>query len=249
MPRPFTLFTGQWADLPLEEVCRRRPGLRLRRPRTRLLGRPLRGRQGTVRPRLPGRPASTARQVRTEVLGDLQPPGRPGRLRRPDRRAAPGDPARPHLGRRRARRGPPPGRRGDQGHRAGGRRLRCAHRRGLHRLVDLAPGRDVPARSAAHDRAGIRGLRRALEPDPGRLRRGGCAVRPRGAPQRDRVRLLDHAPRPGGRRSPDGVRAELRPQPLRLAGPGPGQLPVRLPGPDLPRGLQGGTQAPRRPQR
>ena len=21
MPRPFTLFTGQWADLPLEEVC------------------------------------------------------------------------------------------------------------------------------------------------------------------------------------------------------------------------------------
>ena len=22
MPRPFTLFTGQWADLPLEEVCR-----------------------------------------------------------------------------------------------------------------------------------------------------------------------------------------------------------------------------------
>ena len=22
MSRPFTLFTGQWADLPLEEVCR-----------------------------------------------------------------------------------------------------------------------------------------------------------------------------------------------------------------------------------
>ncbi|CAM5293736.1 Sugar phosphate isomerase/epimerase OS=Streptomyces rimosus subsp. rimosus (strain ATCC / DSM 40260 / JCM 4667 / NRRL 2234) OX=1265868 GN=SRIM_033965 PE=4 SV=1 [Streptomyces rimosus subsp. rimosus] len=22
MARPFTLFTGQWADLPLEEVCR-----------------------------------------------------------------------------------------------------------------------------------------------------------------------------------------------------------------------------------
>ncbi|NEE20085.1 sugar phosphate isomerase/epimerase, partial [Streptomyces sp. SID7499] len=22
MPRPFTLFTGQWADLPLEEVCK-----------------------------------------------------------------------------------------------------------------------------------------------------------------------------------------------------------------------------------
>ncbi len=27
MPRPFTLFTGQWADLPFEEVCRLASGV------------------------------------------------------------------------------------------------------------------------------------------------------------------------------------------------------------------------------
>ena len=42
MTRPVTLFTGQWADLPFEEVCRLASGLGLRRPRDRLLGRPLR---------------------------------------------------------------------------------------------------------------------------------------------------------------------------------------------------------------
>ena len=44
MAGPFTLFTGQWADLPFEEVCRLAVGLGLRRPRDRLLGRPLRRR-------------------------------------------------------------------------------------------------------------------------------------------------------------------------------------------------------------
>ena len=27
MPRPYTLFTGQWADLPFEEMCRLATGL------------------------------------------------------------------------------------------------------------------------------------------------------------------------------------------------------------------------------
>ena len=39
---------------------------------------------------------------------------------------------------------------------------------------------------------------------------------------------------------PARLRAQLRPQPLRLAGPGPGRLPLRLPRPHLPRRLQGG---------
>ena len=41
MSRPVTLFTGQWADLPLETRPARQED-RLRRPGTRLLGRPLR---------------------------------------------------------------------------------------------------------------------------------------------------------------------------------------------------------------
>ena len=48
-----------------------------------------------------------------------------------------------------------------------------------------------------------------------------------------------------------GVRAQLGPEPLRLAGPRPGRLPLGLQGPDLPRRLQGreasGRQRPQRP--
>ncbi len=40
MARPITLFTGQWADLPFEEVAKLAAGLGLRRPRDRVLGRP-----------------------------------------------------------------------------------------------------------------------------------------------------------------------------------------------------------------
>ena len=87
MSRPFTLFTGQWADLPLEEVCAAGPRLGLRRPRARLLGRSLRGGPGAGRGRLPGRAARAAGEVRAALLGHLQPPGRPGGLRPPDRRS------------------------------------------------------------------------------------------------------------------------------------------------------------------
>ena len=68
--------------------------LGLRRPGDRLLGRPLRGRPGPRRRRLRPGQAGPAGEARPEGLGDLQPPGRPGRLRRPHRRAAQGHPAR-----------------------------------------------------------------------------------------------------------------------------------------------------------
>ncbi|SFE91934.1 Oxidoreductase family, C-terminal alpha/beta domain [Actinacidiphila alni] len=88
-----------------------------------------------------------------------------------------------------------------------------------------------------------------LEPDPGRLRRGGRALRARGAPQRDRVRLLVDGARAGGDRAPPGLRPQFRPQPFRVAGPGPGRFPLRLPRPYLPRRLQGVRQALQRAQR
>ena len=37
-PRPVTLFTGQWADLPFEEMCRLAAELGLRRAGDCLLG-------------------------------------------------------------------------------------------------------------------------------------------------------------------------------------------------------------------
>ena len=42
-------------------------------------------------------------------------------------------------------------------------------------------------------------------------------------PSRDRLRLLDDGAHAGGDRPPRGVRAELGPEPLRLAGPRPGR--------------------------
>ena len=89
MSRPVTLFTGQWADLPLEVICEKASkwgydGIELPcwgdhfNVQKALSDEQLL--QGTSRP--PG-------QVRPEGLGDLEPPRRPGGLR-PDRRAAQG---------------------------------------------------------------------------------------------------------------------------------------------------------------
>ena len=50
MARPVTLFTGQWADLPLADLVGRAGALGLRRRRARLLGRPLLRRSGGRRP-------------------------------------------------------------------------------------------------------------------------------------------------------------------------------------------------------
>ena len=66
----------------------------------------------------------------------------------------------------------------------------------------------VPGRE---DRGRLPGLRRPVEPDPRRLRRGGRALRPRGPPERDRLRLLDDRAHAGGDRPPPGLRPQLGP--------------------------------------
>ena len=186
-------------------------GLRLglRRARDRLLGRPSRRLAGRGGRRLHRRPQGDPGPVRAAGLRHLQPSQGPGRLRRPDRRAAPRHPARPDLGRRRPRGRAAAGGRGDEDDRADRRPAGRRHRGRLHRVVDLEVRRDVPARIAGDDRRRLPGLRRPLEPDPRRLRRGRRAVRPRGAPERDRLRLLHHRAHAGGDRPPAGVRAEL----------------------------------------
>ncbi len=102
----------------------------------------------------------------------------PGRLRRPDRRAAPRHPARPGLGRRRPRGRAAAGRRGDEGHRPGRRAARRRHRRRLHRLEDLEDRGDVPAGARVDGRARLPRLRRPVEPDPRRVRRGRACGSP-----------------------------------------------------------------------
>ena len=111
MARPITLFTGQWADLPFEEVCRLASGWGydgleiacwgdhfevdkaladpdVRRPETRDAGEI---------------PASSVWAISNHLVGQAV-------CDHPIDAAAPGHPAGPHLGRRRAGRRPPAGR-------------------------------------------------------------------------------------------------------------------------------------------
>ena len=238
MARPITLFTGQWADLPLEEVAKLASGWGYDGLELACWGDHLDPWRWDER-RLRRGQARAAREVQPQGLGDLEPPQGPGRLRRPDRRAPPRHPLRPGVGRRRPRGRAPARRRGDEAHRAPRREARREDRHRLHRLVDLEVRRDVPAGLAGDDRRRLPGLRRPLEPDPRRLRRGRRALRARGAPERDRVRLLDHRAHARGDRAPPGVRPQLGPEPHGVAGPRPGRVPLGLPRPDLPRGLQG----------
>ena len=148
MPRPFTLFTGQWADLPLEEVCRLARDFGYDGLELACWGDHFEVDKALADPSyLDGRHAA-ARQVRPEVLGDLQPPGRPGRLRRHHRRAPPGASCPPVSGATASPRaygsGPPP-RSTDTARAAAAFGVDTVI--GFTGSVDLAPGRHVPARA------------------------------------------------------------------------------------------------------
>ena len=217
----------------------------LRRARARVLGRPLRGRAGRRRLGLREGEARAARRPR--LLGARRAPRRAGGLR-PDRRAPPGDPPARGLGRRR------PGRRAgacggaDEGHRARGRRLRRHAGERLHRLAGLAHALLLPAERLRGDRARVRASGRAVGADPGRVRRRGCALRARGAPDRDRLRLRHHAEDARGDRT--GARRfgiNFDPSPPRPPAPRLGAVRRGVRRPDLPRARQGLEGAHRRP--
>ena len=105
----------------------------------------------------------------------------------------------------------------------------------------------VPAQRLGADRARLRGVRRALGADHRRLRRRGRALRPRGPSDRDRLRLRDHAQDAGRHRPPRGLRDQPRPEPLHPAVPRPGGLRSRVRRPHLPRPRQGLAGHARRP--
>ena len=104
-----------------------------------------------------------------------------------------------------------------------------------------------PPNDWAQVRARLRGLRRALGADHRRLRRRGRALRARGPPDGDRLRLRDHAQGAGGHRPPRGLRDQPRPEPLHPAVPRPGRLRDGVRRPHLPRPRQGLAGDARRP--
>ena len=100
MPRPLCLFTGQWADLPLEALAEKAAGFGYEGLELACWGDHFEVRQGALSRRrlLPEALARPARRVRASSCWAIsEPPRRPGRLR-PDRRAPQGDPPRARSG-------------------------------------------------------------------------------------------------------------------------------------------------------
>ena len=247
MARPVTLFTGQWADLPLDDLAAKASEWGFDGLELACWGDHFEVDQALAEAATSRRSSEVARAQRPELLRARRAPRRAGGLR-PDRRAAPGDPPARGLGRRRPGRRPAARGGADEGHRARGRAPRRHAGERLHRLAGLAHALLVPAERLRRDRARLRGLRRAVGADPGRVRRRGRPLRARGAPDRDRLRLRDHAEdarrdRTGARLSGStSTRQPLRPPAARL-----GALRRGVRRPDLPRARQGLEGAHRRP--
>ena len=218
MSRPVTLFTGQWADLPVADLRRMRR-LGVRRARARLLGRSLRGRSRTRRRRVLPRAEGAPRAARLgcwalgahlvgqavcdridarhqailppEVWGDGEEEG--VRQRAAERMK---DTARAAA-------------------RFGVTQVNGFTGSAIWHLLYSFPPNDFDEIERA-----LRGVCGGVVADPRRLRRGGRPLRPRGAPDGDRVRLRDDARRRShavGRRA--GVRHQPRPLPLRPPAP------------------------------
>ena len=191
MARPVTLFTGQWADLTLAELAHKCGEWEFDGLELACWGDHFDVAEAVARSGYAPAGASSS-SARPQLLGDRQPPRRPGGVR-PDRRAPSGRARRRGLGRRRPGGRAPARRRADEGHRARGRAARRRGRHRVHRLAGLAHALLVPAERLRRGRARLRGLRRALGADHRRLRRRGRAVRARGPPDRDRLRLRHDA--------------------------------------------------------
>ena len=197
MARPVTLFTGQWADLPLEELCQK-----ARTGATTASSSPAGATTSTsARPR-PTRPMSAnskrlLAKYGLQVLGDRNHLAGQCVVRR-------GRPAldgfAPDAVKGKPRGQAQLGDRGDEGHRPRRPRHRRASRQRLHRLAHLAPAIPSRRRPTAMIEAGFQKIWPTLDPDPRRVRRERRQVRAGGPPDRDRLRHL-HRPARCSRRS------------------------------------------------
>ena len=151
MPRMVTLFTGQWADLPLEDMCRKASDFGYQGLELACWGDHFEVNKAAADPNYASGEARPVGSVRFAMPRDQLAPGRAGGVRS-DRPAASGDPAAACVGRRRSgRRQSPRGRgheeRGPRGPAAGRRR-----RERLHRFEHLALALFVPAGARFDDR-------------------------------------------------------------------------------------------------
>ena len=245
MARPVTLFTGQWADLPLEVFAAKATS-----GDSTAWSSPAGATTSTCRAR------STTPATAREQRELLEPHGLEcwaisihlvgQAVLRPDRRAPPGDPA-ARSGATATRRRAQARRGAHEGHRPRGRALRRRGRQRLHGLADLAPALLVPARDwrrstrATSDFAerwnpildvfDAEGVRFALEVHPTEIAYDFYT--------RAALDAIGHRPR---------LRLQLRPEPPGPAVRRPGRVHRRVPRPDLPRPRQGLRGHARRPR-
>ena len=232
MPRPVTMFTGQWADLPLEELAKKfksfgydglelacwgdhfQVDLAMAEPEYCERKRELLERNGlqvwAISNHLVGQAVLDVIDSRHKAI--LPPHG---------------------LGRRQSGRRQRPGGRGDEERGPSGAEAGRDRGQRFHRFEHLAVDLFLPARLAADDRRRLQAAGRALEPDPRRLRRMRREVRPGSPSHGDRLRPLHGRAGPGSPGTSRGVRLQLRPQPFDLAGRRSGGVHSRLPGPHL----------------
>ena len=239
MPRPVTLFTGQWADLPLDDLAAKCGGWGFDGLELACWGDHFEVDRALERRRLLRRAArrcssatgSACWAIGAHLVGQAvcDPIDERHRAILPAR----------GLGRRRPRGRAPARGRADEGHRA---------RRG-ELGVDVVTGftgspiwhllYSFPPNDSATIERGYEEFAERWGPIIDVFERRGRALRARGPPDRDRLRLRHDAQALDGDRRPRGLRHQLRPEPPEHQFLDPAAFIARVRRPDLPRARQG----------
>ena len=213
MGRPITLFTGQWADLPLEDVARKASefgyqGLELACWGDHFEVDKALSDDGYCADRrdLLERYDLQVHAISAHLVGQavFDPIDERHQAILPPHVWGDGDPDGVNA------------RAAEELQEHGARRAETGrgHRQRLHRLQHLASALFVSAHAGGDDRRRLRAVRRAVQSDPRRVRRMRRAVRAGSASDRDRLRPVHGRAGAGGHRPARGVRLQLRSQPL-----------------------------------
>ena len=225
MSRPVTLFTGQWADLPLADLAEKCGAWGFDGLELACWGDHFDVAAALRDSGLRRRAARAARAATGSACWAIgNAPRRPGRVR-PDRRAPPGRSSPPDVWGD----GDPEGVR-----QRAAERMKDTARAAAQLGVEVVTGftgspiwhllYSFPPNDLSVGRGRLPGVRRALGPDHRRVRGRGRQVRARGPPDRDRLRLRHHAQGARRDRRPRGLRDQLRPEPLRAPVPRLGRV-------------------------
>ena len=250
MARPVTLFTGQWADLPLEDMARKASEFGYHGLELACWGDHFEVDKALSDDGLLRRPAAicwngtTCKSSRSAITSSARrcSTRSTSGTRRSCRRTSGATATRPASTRRAAEEMKNTAR--------AAQKLGVERGQRLHRFEHLAFALFVPAGAAEDDRRRLRAAGRAVESDPRRVRRVRREVRPGSPSDGNRLRHLH------GRAGARGARTTARssastsiPSHLHLAGGRSGRVHPRVPRPHLSRPHEGRDRHAQRPER